>query len=175
MSVDTAYAPPCAAVGDYLARLFLRIAADTGHNLHKSDLWHGHLLSPRTGGQPCLLFHAKEYPRDLTVDGSSANGTGWFRATAPAMRHRNLLWLASTNTIFQLEGDDGSPLYELVIKPAAVRRFGFLGESVLSDALRSRTLHVDDLGAPKVCVYYLIDAPATTGPADRIVLQPMGS
>ena len=175
MSVATAYAPPGPMVGHYLATLFLRIAAATSHHLHKADLWHGHLFSPRTRGPACLLFHAKEYPRDLTVDGSSANGSGWFSATAAAMRHRNLLWVPATSTIFQLEANGGSPLYERVIKPAAVRRFGFLGEPVLNNALRSRTLHVDDLGDPRLCVYYLVHAPPTRAPADRIVLQPMAA
>jgi hypothetical protein len=87
------------------------------HALSADDLSHGHVFAvdprhrpPERSSWPWgagaagraelgVVFHAKEHPADLErpVEGG---GRGGFDTSHPAYRARNLVWLASSNTVY---------------------------------------------------------------------------
>ena len=98
-------APP--EVAAWMEGLFDRIAAlPLGIRVSPQDLYHGHLFAcapggaaPR-GGELGILFHAKEHPEDIP-DGKG-QGSG-FRTTSPSYGDRNLLYLASTDSLYVID------------------------------------------------------------------------
>lgn len=94
-------------------------AGSYAHALSHMDLFHGHVftvhpaytarVAPSSRGgadwrqhgqaEVGIVFHAKEYPSDLVRTPHREGGSG-YDSTHPAYRSRNLVWLASTNSIY---------------------------------------------------------------------------
>jgi hypothetical protein len=167
-------------VGEFFCLLFRKVSETIRHRLHKSDLWHGHLVQTRTQGV-CIVFHAKEYPRDLLVDGTSANQTGNFSSEDNVYRWRNVLWRASDNGIFKVDAGvykkstqtlvHNSQLFNNVIEDAAQEWDAF---GAGNDKRAARTLEQEILGRQRVDLYYLVDESFLTWKSSHIILVARG-
>lgn len=166
-------------VGEFFCTLFRGVSSGTGHSLNKSDLWHGHLVQTRACGV-CVVFHAKEYPRDLDVDRSSANKSGNFSSEDDAYRWRNVLWKASDNKIYKVDAGvykistktavQHSLLFDNVIEDLAQE---WNWDANLADALRAaRTLPQEELGRERVDIFYLVNESFLTWKSSHMVMVP---
>ncbi len=168
-------------VGEFFCLLFRNVAAATGHRLHKSDLWHGHLVQTRAGGV-CIVFHCKEYPRDIDNDNSSANRSGNFSSEDDAYRWRNVLWKASDNRIYKIDAGvykkstktlvHHSPLFDNVIEDLAQE---WDWDPTLGvDKRAARTLEQEEIGRQRVDLYYLTNENIFTWKSSHVVMVARG-
>jgi hypothetical protein len=169
-------------VGEFFCILFRNVSAVTGHRLHKSDLWHGHLVQTRSGGV-CIVFHAKEYPRDVDVDRSSANKSGNFSSEDDAYRWRNVVWKASDNRIYKIDAGvykkstqtlvHHSALFDNVIEDVALE-WDVIGAAYGVDKRAARTLEQEEIGRQRVDLYYLMNESFLTWKSSHIVMVARG-
>jgi hypothetical protein len=165
-------------VGEFFCMLFREVRDRTGHQLNKSDLWHGHLVQTRASGV-CVVFHAKEYPKDVDVDRSSANKSGNFSSEDDAYRWRNVLWKASDNKIYKIDAGvyrqstqtlvHRSPLFDNVIEDVA-QEWDLIAAAYGVDKRAARTLEQEELGRQRVDLYYLMNESFLTWKSSHIVM-----
>lgn len=169
-------------VGEFFCMLFREVRDRTGHQLNKSDLWHGHLVQTRASGV-CVVFHAKEYPKDVDVDRSSANKSGNFSSEDDAYRWRNVLWRASDNTIYKIDAGvyrkstqtlvHHSPLFDNVIEDLA-QEWALIDANDAVKLRAARTLSQEELGRQRVDLYYLMNESFLTWKSSHIVMVARG-
>lgn len=103
------------ALNQRFTQLFQTIASMSstwGFNvdLNADDLFHGHVFVVTTKQNQAqdigIVFHAKEYPRDLAAANNNRGLSSKFTTHDQAYKDRNFIWLASTGTIYDLDGDN---------------------------------------------------------------------
>lgn len=101
-------------LNQHFAQLFRLIVSETAAlglqiRLSDNDLFHGHIFSVRSMQNQKqdmgILFHAKEYPRDLAAANHNRGINSPFTTHDQSYKYRNLIWLASTGKIYDLDGD----------------------------------------------------------------------
>lgn len=101
-----------AEVSAYFVHLFQQIQSKWQHKLDKYDLWHGHVFVGLGDTGVFILFHAKEYPGDLLetglTDSQGHTTRGEFSKNDPAFKYRNILFSATSHTLYRLDANKGS-------------------------------------------------------------------
>ena len=169
-------------VEDFFRKLFERVSDASKHPLSKYDLWHGHFVRYDDGTDFCIVFHAKEYPKDLRLELS-----GPFSSEDSACRYRNILWKRSGNRIYQIDAGWYSLSQKKLLSPnqffdeiiddfakervALYRSFAAPNpEQAGNDVRAARTLPQEELGYNSIDLFYLMDEQ----PNPRIVMKKMG-
>lgn len=116
--------------------------------LSRYDLFHGHLFAvygaddtPQDVG---ILFHAKEYPRDLILGNPDAEKNSPFTTDSPGYIYRNFIWLASSHIIYDLDGDS-STIFPQYFLPEMLDTHDPEMKDVIRQYLKARTLIIDNL------------------------------
>lgn len=120
-------------------------------NLTKYDLFHGHIFAVKTGASVSdvgILFHAKEYPRDLKLGYPEAETNSPFTTNAWAYPYRDFIWLASTGIIYDLNSYS-EQIYPKYFLPDGVDLNDPVMQDVAQQFLKARTFMLEDL-QPKV-------------------------
>ena len=101
---------------DFICRAMRSAGPDYTVSLSRADLFHGHLFvvapchrSPPNGTRGAganmawadlgVVMHAKEFPSDLISPAQASSVCSNFNTSSQAYRSRNILWLASSNTV----------------------------------------------------------------------------
>jgi hypothetical protein len=90
-------------------------------DLSANDLFHGHVFAILNNKQQHvdlgILFHCKEYPRDLAPLNQGRGANSPFTTQSPGYNQRNFIWLASTGEIYDLTAA-ASDIYPQYFLPA---------------------------------------------------------
>lgn len=117
-------------------------------DLTKYDLFHGHLFAlhnaDNTVSDIGILFHAKEYPRDLKLGNPDAEKNSPFTTSSPGYGYRNFIWLASTKTIYNLDSYSHE-IFPAFFLPDGIDSGDPSMQEVIKQYLKARTFIIDNL------------------------------
>lgn len=114
--------------------------------LSQYDLFHGHLFALHTTRGTLddigILFHAKEFPRDLALGNADAEKNSPFTSESPEYRYRNFIWMASTGVIYNIDSDS-SEIFPTDFLPEGLDVNDPSMHDIIQAYLKARTFMID--------------------------------
>lgn len=116
--------------------------------LSRYDLFHGHIFAIHDANGVLedvgILFHAKEYPHDLNLGNEDAKKSSPFSYKDFEYPFRNLIWLASTGIIYDVDGNSSS-IYPNYFLPKEINLNDPIIQDIISLYLQARTFFLENL------------------------------
>lgn len=117
-------------------------------SLTQYDLFHGHIFAvyavKNTISDIGILFHAKEFPRDLHLGNPDAEKNSPFTTLSHGYDYRNFIWLASTSLIYDLDSKSNA-IFPAYFIPSDLDAQDPSMQEIVRQYLQAKTFLIDNL------------------------------